>query len=77
MATLAELTAELAEIKAALQAIRLGGQSYTIGTGTGTGGTTRTVTMADYDVLVAHKNELESKISMKNNTRATIIRPGW
>jgi hypothetical protein len=75
MATLAELTAELAEIKAALQAIRLGGQSYTIGTGTG--GTTRTVTMADYDVLMSHKNELESKISMKNNTRATIIRPGW
>ena len=75
MATLAELTAELAEIKAALQAIRLGGQSYTIGTGTG--GTTRTVTMADYDVLMSHKNELEAKISMKNNTRATIIRPGW
>jgi len=75
MATLAELTAELAEIKAALQAIRLGGQSYTIGTGTY--GTTRTVTMADYDVLMAHKNELEAKISMKNNSRATIIRPGW
>jgi hypothetical protein len=75
MATLAELTAELVEIKAALQAIRLGGQSYTIGTGTG--GTARTVTMADYDVLMAHKNELEAKISMKNNTRATIIRPGW
>ena len=75
MATLAELTAELAEIKAALQAIRLGGQSYTIGTGTG--GTTRTVTMADYDVLMSHKNELEAKISMKNNYRATIIRPGW
>jgi hypothetical protein len=75
MATLAELTAELAEIKAAKKAVRIGGQSYTINSGSG--GTSRTVTMADYGQLKIDQNELEAKISMKNNTRATIIRPGW
>ena len=75
MATLAELTAELAEIKAAKKAVRIGGQSYTINSGSG--GTSRTVTMADYKQLTIDQNVLEAKISMKNNTRATIIRPGW
>jgi hypothetical protein len=75
MVTLTELQAELAEIKAALEAIRKGGQSYTLNTGSG--GSSRTVTMADYDVLVRHKNELEEKIATANGERATIIRAGW
>ena len=75
MATLAELQAELAEIKAALSAIRKGGQSYTLNTGSG--GTSRTVTMVDYNTLVEHKNELEAKIATANGKRASIVRAAW
>jgi uncharacterized coiled-coil DUF342 family protein len=75
MATLAELKAELAEIKSALSAIRTAGQSYTLNAGTG--GTSRTVTMADYATLRKEKDEIEAKISGLSNTRATVIRAGW
>jgi hypothetical protein len=75
MATLAELQAELAEIKSALLAIRKAGQSYTVNAGNG--GTSRTVTMADYATLRKEKDEIEAKISGLSNSRATVIRAGW
>jgi hypothetical protein len=75
MATLAELQTELAEIKQAITNIRLGGQSYTITSGTG--GNSRTVTQADYNSLIADKNRLEAQIANMQNRRAVKFRAGW
>lgn len=76
MATAAEITAEIAEIDAALRSLRKGGQSYLIMSSAG-GGTQRSVTMADYSALVKHKMQLQDQLASKNNTRAVRIRPGW
>lgn len=75
MSTLAELQAELAEVKTALSNIRKAGQSYVLNAGAG--GTSRTVTMAEYKELLAHKRDLETRIEGKNNTRASILRSNW
>ncbi len=76
MATAATIAAEIAEIDAALSAIRKGGQSYTIMSATGSG-TTRTVTSADYAALVAHRNELQAQLNEINGTRAIRVRAAW
>ena len=74
--TAAVIQAEIAQIDAALSAIRQGGQSYEITSGSGMG-TKRVVTMADYDTLAKHRSELYGELSEVNNTRAVRIRPAW
>lgn len=76
MATAASIAAEIAEIDAALSAIRKGGQSYTITSAAG-GGTSRVVTSADYRALVQHRNELQAQLDEINGTRAIRLRAGW
>lgn len=71
-----EIRAEITEINTALSYIRKGGQSYMLMTSAG-GGTQRSVTMADYDKLVRHRNELQSQLRELEDTRATRIRAGW
>jgi len=75
MATKASILAEIAEIDTALSHIRKGGQSYTINSGPS--GTSRTVTMADYDTLKAHRDELKQQYNELNETRAFRVRSGW
>jgi hypothetical protein len=74
--TAAEIAAEIAEINAALTAIRKGGQSYTMMSAAGAG-TTRTVTSADYSALVRHRNELLAQLDEINGTRAVRVRAAW
>ena len=75
MATAAQITAEIAEINTALSQIRKAGQSYTINSVLG--GTQRTVTSADYDKLVKHRNELQMQLNELNETRAFRVRSSW
>jgi hypothetical protein len=74
--TRAEIVAEIEEINNALSYIRKGGQSYSINTASG-GGTSRTVTMSDYDILVKHRNELNAQLKTLDGTRAIRVRAGW
>lgn len=75
MATAAEITAEIAEITTAISHILKGGQSYTITSGGS--GTSRTVTMADYEKLTKHRNELRQQLAEVNGTRSFRLTPGW
>jgi hypothetical protein len=75
MATLAELQLELTEIKQAISNILKGGQSYTINAGQG--GSSRTVTQADYAQLITDKIRIESQIANLNGGRGFRMRPGW
>lgn len=74
--TPAEIAAEIAEISAALSHIRKGGQSYTITSASGAG-TSRTVTMADYDKLLNHRRNLQMQLDSINGRRAVRIGAGW
>jgi len=73
--TAAEIQTEIAEIETALSFIRTGGQSYTLTAGPG--GTTRTVTNADYSMLVKHRNDLYSQLRTLEGKRAVRMRAGW
>ena len=64
---------EIAEITAAISAIRNGGQSYTIGTGP----SSRTVTLADYDTLVSERRDLQAQLSALQGTSGLTIGAGW
>ena len=75
MATLTELQAELVEIKQAISNILKGGQSYTINAGLG--GSSRTVTQADYSKLVEDKKRIEAEIANLSGARGFRMRPGW
>lgn len=75
MSKLTDLQTELAEIKAAITAIRKGGQSYTINAGLG--GSSRTVTQANYNDLIADKQRLEGQIANLQGGRGFRMRPGW
>lgn len=72
----AEIQAEIAEIDTALSHLRKGGQRYRIETATG-GGSKREVEMADYDVLVKHRERLREELRILNNERPFRIRPNW
>jgi hypothetical protein len=76
MPTIAEMEAEIVEINTALSHIRKGGQMYTIMSASGAG-TSRTVTMADYNKLLAHRNELQRQIDGLEGRRACRIGAGW
>jgi hypothetical protein len=67
---------EIAEITIALSHIRKGGQSYTIMSASGAG-TSRTVTMADYDKLLKHKNDLQRQLDGAQGKRAFRFGAGW
>ena len=68
-----ELLESIAEIKAALSAIRQGGQSYTIDTGS----SIRTVTMADYASLRAELKELYRELASIQGNGSFNIEVGW
>lgn len=71
--TEAEIQAEIDEISAAISAIRNGGQSYTIGSGP----STRTVTMADYDTLVKERRDLYAQLATAQGSSGLTIGAGW
>jgi len=75
-AEIAAIQAEIAEINTALSHIRKAGQSYTITSASGAG-TSRTVTMADYNTLVAARNDLQSQLDSAAGNRATRVGCGW
>lgn len=72
----ATLQAEIDEINIALSHIRKGGQSYLI-MSSAAGGTQRSVTMADYDKLVRHRNDLQRRLDSLSGKRAFMKRVGW
>lgn len=74
--TEAEILLEIAEINTALSHIRKGGQSYTITSASGAG-TSRMVTMADYNTLVKDKIRLENLLASVQNKRSYRITPAW
>lgn len=69
-------TAELAEVTAAISAVLIAGQSYTITTASG-GGSSRIFIGADLEDLRNMKKDLEAQIAFLNNSSATVIRPAW
>lgn len=75
MAYVDDMKIELEEVKKALTNIRNGGQSYTINAGTG--GTSRTVTQADYNTLNDHRIQLEREIAALEKRCAVRVRPRW
>jgi len=74
--TAVEIQAEIDEITTALSNIRLAGQSYQITSGSGAG-TSRAVTMVDYDKLKKDRSDLIMELSELNETRTVRIRPAW
>lgn len=69
-----EILEQIAEVKAAMSAIRNGGQSYTIDTGS----SVRTVTMANYESLRAELKELYRQLATADNTGGSFnIGVGW
>lgn len=70
---LEELEAELAEVTAAISAIRKGGQSYSINTG----GSIRTVTMADYEQLRRERSEIIQALREIEGSAGITLGPGW
>ena len=68
-----EILESIAEVKAAMSAIRLGGQSYTIDTS----GSVRTVTQADYKTLKAELKELYRELSSVQGESGFSIGVGW
>jgi hypothetical protein len=75
-AEIAAIQLEITEINTALSHIRKGGQSYTITSASGAG-TSRTVTMANYDSLVKQRNELQKQIDGATGKRAFRAGCGW
>jgi len=68
-----EIEAELVQIKAAINALRLGGQSFTISSGA----SSRSVTMVDYSILVKDKRDLELRLRELRGGGGMVIKPGW
>jgi len=73
---IAEIKKQLAEIDAVLSAIRKGGQQYSITTAAG-GGTMRSVTHADYNVLQKEKKELQNELAILEGGGGFRYRAGW
>jgi len=73
--TATEIQTEIAEINKALKYIRLGGLSYTISSGPG--GTSRSVTNANYEIYVKHRNDLYNQLKNLEGKRAFRMRPSW
>ena len=71
--TESEIQNEIDEVSAAISAIRNGGQSYTIGSGP----SSRTVTMADYETLVRERRDLNAQLAAVQGTSGLTIGAGW
>jgi len=69
-------TIELAEVTAAISAVLVAGQSYTITTASG-GGSSRIFIGADLAELRSMKRELQAEIALLENKSAVVIRAGW
>lgn len=74
--TAIEIQAEIDSITTALSNIRTAGQSWEITSGTGAG-TKRVVTMADYDTLVKHRNDLIAELREVQGRSVRVMSPGW
>ena len=72
----AVIQAEIDEITTALSNIRKGGQSFEVTSGSAAG-TKRVVTMADYDILVTHRAQLQAELNEVNNVKSFRMRVGW
>jgi len=73
MPTKEELEEELAEVQAAISAIRKGGQSYMITSGS----STRQVMAADYDKLVKERSRLLRQIQAIDGEAGITIGASW
>jgi len=70
------IQAEIDQITTALSHIVVAGQSYQITSGSGAG-TSRMVTMADYDTLKKHRNDLYAELAEVGGTRAKRMKAAW
>lgn len=68
-----QLETELSELNSAISAIRKAGQGYMITSG----GSTRQVTMADYDKLLAHRSEVRRQIKELDGEAGMVLGVGW
>ena len=68
-----EIELEIANITLALNHILKGGQSYTINSG----GSTRTVTMADYKQLITQRSILRQSLKEIDSTAGLVLGAGW
>ena len=68
-----EIETEISEIKAAMKAIRLGGQEYRWDSG----GSQRSVTMADYQALKNELHGLRLKLRELNGETGQVLSAGW
>jgi hypothetical protein len=75
-AEIAAIEAEIVEINIALSHIRKGGQSYTITSASGAG-TSRMVTMADYNTLIKQRNDLQRQLDGANGKRGFRAGCAW
>ena len=74
--TATEIQAEIDSITTALSNIRTAGQSWEITSGSGAG-TKRVVTMADYDTLVKHRENLLAELREVQGRSVRVMSPGW
>lgn len=77
LARLAQARADLAEVQAAISAVRSGNQSYTLSTGQ----TTQTVTLASLRWLIQDRNDLQQEVDTLlmrcSGAGVTRMAPGW
>ena len=73
---IAEIKKQIAEIDAALSAIRKGGQQYSITTAAG-GGSMRSVTQVDYNTLQKEKRDLQNELAILEGSGGFRYRAGW
>jgi len=71
--TEAQIELEIAEITTALSHIRKAGQSYTINTG----GSTRTVSMADYKALITDRQNLRGQLAEVQGSGGLVMGASW
>jgi len=71
--TEAQIELEIAEITTALSHIRKAGQSYTINTG----GSTRTVSMADYKALITDRQNLRCQLAEVQGSGGLVMGASW
>lgn len=67
---------ELAEVTAAISAVLIAGQSYTMTTASG-GGSSRIFIGADIKELREMKKDLRAEIALLENKSAVVVRAGW
>lgn len=73
MQTVEELELEISELTIAISNILKAGQSYMINSGGGS----RSVTMADYDKLIARKKEAQADLACVSGSLGGMIGKAW